>query len=74
MGVTPTYGYGRHWAVVLEMPDQADLRLSTAEAQYRTLQAQLDPTDYPSDHEYLIAKQDLANAYDQACRELGNPG
>jgi hypothetical protein len=73
MGVGGTHG-ALHWAVVLEMPDHADLRLTVAETQYNRLMSKLDRRDYLDDIGYAIAIQDLRTAYDQACRELGNPG
>ena len=61
------------WATVLEMPD-TDLRLTTAERNYRRRLDETKPEDYLDSASFMSARQELHAAYDQACRELGNPG
>jgi hypothetical protein len=51
-----------------------DLRLTTAHSNYRRLLDATKPEDYLDGASYLAARQVLHTAYDQACRELGNPG
>lgn len=67
----PTQAVG--WAGVLEMP-MNDLRLTTAYSNYRRLLDATKPEDYLDGASYHAARQVLHTAYDQACRELGNPG
>jgi len=61
------------WAAVLGMQED-DLRLTTAHSNYRKLLDATKPEDYLDGASYLAARQVLHTAYDQACRELGNPG
>ena len=72
VGIPGIFGQ-EHWTEVLEMPKD-DLRLTKAERHYRTLSAHLDRRDYPDEPSYMQAVERLRTAYDQACRELGNPG
>lgn len=62
----------RPWAEVLDMP-AGERRLTTAEHNFREKLDQLDPEDYLDEVGYLTAVNELQTAYDQACRELGNP-
>ena len=63
----------RNWPSVLEMPDD-DLRMTTARRNYSRLLEATRPEDYLDGASYLAARKVLHTAYDQACRELGNPG
>lgn len=51
-----------------------DLRLTKAKRHFELLTAELRPDEYPDQPNYMAARQRLITAYDQACRELGNPG
>ena len=63
----------RNWPSVLEMPED-DLRLTVAKINYTRLLLETRPEDYLDSASFLAARQALHAAYDQACRELGNPG
>lgn len=62
----------RPWPEVLDMP-AGERRLTTAERHFREKLDQLDSEDYLDEVGYLTAVNELQTAYDQACRELGNP-
>lgn len=64
----------RHWTAVLQI-NHGDQRLTTAKRHHELLLAHLHPDDFIGEpHGYQLAVDELNAAYDQACRELGNPG
>lgn len=67
----PSAQAGRDWRTVLGVPAD-DSRISTATAAWKALQKQHHPDKHAGAEvpEFREAK----DAYDQACRELGNPG